>query len=67
MAVLQEQGVVGTAAGTAADMGLVGEDHTAGKEAVGDTVVGIAAGIAPDRPDFHILVEYGNTAAIVWP
>lgn len=67
MAVLQEQGVVGTVAGTVADMGLVGEDHTAGKEAVGDTVVGIAAGIAPDRPDFHILVVYGNTAAIVRP
>lgn len=67
VAVSRELGVVGTVAGTAADMGPVAGDHTAGKEVVGDTVVGIAAGIAADKPDSHILVEYGNAAAIAWP
>lgn len=67
MAVLRERGFVGTVAGTAADMGPVARDHTAGKEAVVDTAVGIAAGIAADRPGSHIRAEYGNAAAIVWP
>lgn len=66
-AVWWERGLVGMVAGTAADMDLAGGDRTAGKEAVGDTVVGIAADIAADRLDFHILVDVGNAAAIVRP
>lgn len=67
VAVLWEPGVVGTVAGMAPDMAPVAGDHTAGKKAVGDTVVDIAAGIAADRLDFHVLVEAGNAVATVRP
>ena len=67
VAALWERGVVGTVAGMAVDMDQFGGDHTADKEAVGDTVAGIAAGMAAGRLDFHILVEVGDAAAIVQP
>ena len=65
--VLWERGVVGTAADRAVDRGPAVGDHTAGREAVVDTAVGIAAGTVDDRQDSRILVEAGNAAASVRP
>ena len=62
-----ERALVGMLAGPPAVLTLAGGARSACKDDVGDTVVGIAADIAADRLDFHILVDVGNAAAIVRP